>query len=171
MTRSFVVALALAILPLACSQPVPESQPVPLTGTPADMALLEGEWAGEYRAYRSEGRSGPLMFRLTTVADTARGDALMDASGRMAGGTIHMEDPWAEAPPHQILSITFTPAAGGTVFGKLALYHDPVCGCEVQTTFMGRIDGNLIEGTYSSAHVNGGERSDGSWRVVRRFPD
>lgn len=171
MARSFVVPLVLAILPLACSQPAREAQPVPITGIPADMALLEGEWAGEYHAYGSGARSGPLFLRLTTVADTARGDALMYASGRAIPGAFQTADPWADAPSHQILSISFTPAAGGTVFGKLAVYHDPVCGCEVQTTFMGRVTGNLIEGTYSAAHVDGGHRSDGNWRVVRRFPD
>jgi hypothetical protein len=80
-----------------------------------------------------------------------------------------MGDPWANVPSDRLLTITFVRAAGGTVFGRLDPYNDPVCGCELKTTFTGHIKGNLIEGSYASEHVTGGDRVEGRWRVVRSF--
>ncbi|MEJ2504125.1 MAG: hypothetical protein P8177_12575 [Gemmatimonadota bacterium] len=104
-------------------------------------------------------------------ADTAQGDVLMHVAGRETAGTVPLDDPWRGVAQDRLLSIEFVRAAGGTVFGRLAPYADPVCGCEMRTTFMGRLEGNLIEGTYTSDHIDGGERTEGSWRVYRRFPD
>jgi hypothetical protein len=165
MTRSSAVAVTLGLLTLACSA---TPSPVPITGDPADVAALAGEWAGEYHAYDPHGRSGTLFFRLDAGADTAQGDVLMHIAGRETAGTIPIDDPWRGVAEDRILTITFVRAAGGSVFGRLDPYNDPVCGCEMRTTFMGRIDGNLIEGTYTSEHLSGGDRTDGSWRVSRR---
>ena len=169
MPKAFVVAVILSVVSSACSAPQP--QPVPIQGTPADISALEGEWAGEYHAYAQHGRSGTLFLRLDAEADTAVGEVLMHVEGREVAGAIPLEDPWQNVATDQILTITFVRAAGGTVFGSLDPYYDPVCGCEMTTTFMGRIQGNLIEGTYTSMHTTGGDRTDGSWRVFRRFPD
>ncbi|NIP81707.1 MAG: hypothetical protein GWM90_21815, partial [Gemmatimonadetes bacterium] len=62
-------------------------------------------------------------------------------------------DPWADVPADRVLTITFVRSAGGTVFGRLDPYNDPVCGCEMRTTFTGRVKGNLVEGTYTSEHI------------------
>ena len=168
MTRTIPVLIATTLLAACSSAP----QPVPLEGTPADIRALEGEWIGEYHAYDPSDRSGTILFRLEAGQDSATGDVLMHLSGRETAAMVPLTtDPWADVAPDQILSITFVRAAGGTVFGRLDPYHDPVCGCELRTTFTGRIKGNLVEGTYTSQHVNGADRIEGRWRVVRSFTD
>lgn len=162
--RALLAAALAATAAVACSQ---TPQPVPLAGSPADLTALEGEWMGEYHSYEEAGRSGTIYFRLEAGQDTARGDVLMHIAGRETVGAIPHESPWTNVPEDRLLAVTFVRAAGGTVFGELDPYHDPVCGCEMKTTFTGRIKGNLVEGTYTSEHINGGDRHTGRWRVHR----
>lgn len=162
-----VVATASATGLLGCSQ---TPGPVPITGDPADIGALEGEWAGAYHSYEPSGRSGTLYFRLTAGQDTARGDVLMHVAGRETAGTIPAHDPWSAVAESRILTITFVRAVGSTIYGLLDPYPDPVCGCDLRTTFTGRIKGNLIEGTYTSEHLSGADRTTGRWRVLRSFP-
>lgn len=169
MTRSTPLLGLVTVLALAVAACGGTPEVVPLSGEPADIQALEGEWAGEYHAYAASGRSGTIFFRLEAGADTATGDVLMHVGGRETAGAIPVQgDPWAQASHDQILSITFVRAGGGSVFGKLDPYPDPICGCELSTTFSGRVEGRVIEGTYTSEHVNGGDRTTGRWRVVRR---
>ncbi|MFW6205799.1 MAG: hypothetical protein ACOC5I_01040 [Gemmatimonadota bacterium] len=168
MSRAILGTMVTAVLTAACAS---TPQPIPLTGAPADLAALTGEWIGEYHSYDPSGRSGTILFRLETGQDTAHGDVLMHVAGRETADVIPFTtDPWAEAAPDRILNVRFVRAAAGTVAGSMEVYHDPVCGCEVQTTFTGHIKGNLVEGTYTTAHLNGADRHTGRWRVVRSFP-
>jgi hypothetical protein len=160
-------ALATGTL-IACGGPA--HGPVPITGTPADIAALEGEWSGAYHSYVESGRSGTIHFRLAAGQDTARGDVLMHIAGREAADALPRYDPWVDVAPSRILHVTFVRAAGSTIFGRLDPYHDPVCGCDVETTFTGRIRGNLLEGNFVSQHLNGADRIEGRWRVVRSSP-
>lgn len=170
MIRTILGTMIAASAVAACASSSP--QVIPLTGAPADLQSLEGEWIGEYHSYEQSGRSGTILFRLEAGQDTATGDVLMHVAGRETADVIPFTtDPWANVSPDQILTVTFVRAAGGSVFGRLDPYNDPVCGCEIRTTFTGHIKGNLIEGTYTSAHVNGAERTEGRWRVVRSFSD
>lgn len=167
MVRAIAAAALAAVTASGCSQ---TPGPVPISGSPADLSALEGEWVGEYHALGESGRSGTILFRLEAGADTARGDVLMHIAGRETAEILPFTgDPWRNVPDDRILTVGFVRAAGGTVFGRLDPYHDPVCGCEMNTTFTGHIKGNLIEGTYISEHINGGDRAEGLWRVVRRF--
>ncbi len=159
-----VVTAFLAGILVACSH---SPGPVPLSGPPADVAALEGQWAGQYHSYDSPSRSGTIYFRLDAGQDTARGDVLMRVGGRETVDAIPHPDPWATVAPDKILTVTFVRAAGTTVFGRMDPYPDPVCGCELSTVFTGRITEDHIEGTYTSEHVNGGDRSTGRWRVIR----
>lgn len=169
MLRAILATMVAAFATAACSS---TPQPIPLTGAPADIQALEGDWIGEYHSYDASGRSGTILFRLEAGQDTAYGDVLMHIAGRETAQVIPFTtDPWANVAPDQILTITFVRAAGGTVFGNLDLYNDPVCGCEVRTTFSGRVKGNLIEGTYTTEHLSGADRNTGRWRVVRSFSD
>ena len=167
MPRAFGAAALAAILAAACGQ---TPRPVPISGSPADLSALEGEWVGEYHALGESGRSGTILFRLEAGADTATGDVLMHIAGRETAEILPFTgDPWSNVPEDRILTVSFVRAAGGTVYGRLDPYNDPVCGCEMKTTFTGRVKGNLIEGSYTSEHLNGGDRSEGLWRVVRRL--
>ena len=169
MIRTTLGTLIAAAIVAACSG---TPQPVPLSGAPADIRALEGEWIGEYHSYDASDRSGTILFRLEAGQDTARGDVLMHVAGRETAEVIPMTtDPWDDVAPERLLTITFVRAAGGSVYGQLDPYNDPVCGCEVKTTFTGRIKGNLVEGTFMTQHVNGADKTTGRWRVVRSFPD
>lgn len=169
MLRAILATLIATSTLVACSS---TPQPIPLTGAPADIQSLEGEWIGEYHSYDPSGRSGTILFRLEAGQDTARGDVLMHIAGRETAEMIPFTtDPWADVSEDQVLTVTFVRAAGGTVSGELDIYDDPVCGCEIRTSFTGRIKGNLVEGTYTSKHLNGADRTTGRWRVVRSFPD
>lgn len=170
MFRASLGTMAVAAFAAACSSNTP--QVIPLSGEPADISALEGQWIGSYHAYNPSGRSGTILFRIQAGQDTARGEVLMHVAGRETAEIIPFTtDPWADVSPDQILEVTFVRAAGGTVFGRFDIYNDPVCGCEIRTTLTGRINGDLLEGTYNSAHLNGADRTTGRWRVVRSFVD
>lgn len=169
MSRAILGTLIAVAFTAACAS---TPQPVPLSEEQADIQTLDGEWIGEYHAYDPSDRSGTILFRLQAGQDTARGDVLMHLGGRETAEMIPMTtDPWADVAEDQILTVTFVRAAGGAVHGQMDVYNDPVCGCEIRTTFTGRAKGNLMEGTYTSVHVNGADRTVGAWRVVRSFPD
>lgn len=171
MLRTILGTLTVVALSTACASTAPPS-PAPLSGDIADIRALAGEWIGEYHAYNPSGRSGTLLLRLEAGEDTARGDVLMHLAGRETAEMIPLTtDPWADVAEDRLLKVTFVPAAGGAVHGEVDPYSDPVCGCEMRTTFTGRVKGNLIEGTYVSVHVNGADRTTGAWRVVRSFSD
>lgn len=170
MVRTFVGTMIAAVVVVACSS-TPE--PLPLSAARPDMRALAGEWIGEYHSFEESGRSGTLLFRLEAGQDTVQGDVLIHIAGRETASVIPFTtDPWANVSPEQILTITFVEMEeGGSAVGRVGTYHDPVCGCEVRTTFTGQVDGNLFEGTYTTVHINGADRTDGRWRVVRSFPD
>lgn len=141
---------------------------VPVLAAPADLDLLTGEWAGEYQADHPTGRNGTILFRLEAGEEEARGDVLMHVDRSVMEALPPREDPWKFAHHDRILAVTFVRAGGGRIHGQLDPYPDPVCGCEMRTTFTGRIGDRVIEGTYRSVHVESGETTTGKWRVVRR---
>jgi len=58
-------------------------------------------------------------------------------------------------------------AEGGIVSGTLTPYQDPECKCMVMTRFEGRLQDRVIEGTYSSRHLDAPEGHSGHWKVTR----
>ena len=166
--RTWLVVAAVSALAGCGGSPAP----VPVTGVPADIAQLAGEWGGDYRAEDS-GRSGSIVFKLSAGADTARGDVVMIPRG---GNEPPPPEPRPAAgvglPANgQVLSIAFVRAAGGAVSGELVPYPDPECSCMLMTRFEGRIRGNAIEGTFASrdAETNRELRS-GRWKVKKKQP-
>lgn len=169
MTRTILGTMVAAAAIAGCAS---TPQPTPLAGPPGEIAALEGEWIGEYNAYDPSRRSGTLLFRLEADQDTAYGDVLMHLGGQETAPVIPLTtDPWDDVAPMHLLHVTFVPSADGSVFGRLDTYNDPLCGCEVRTTFTGHVQGNFIEGSYTTEHLNGADRTTGRWRVVRTFPD
>jgi hypothetical protein len=47
-------------------------------------------------------------------------------------------------------------------------YTDPACDCQVDTTFVGRIQGDTIEGTFTTAPSGQGAPTAGRWKVTRQ---
>jgi hypothetical protein len=68
----------------------------------------------------------------------------------------------------QVLRIDFVSAAGGVLTGTMAPYRDPDCDCEVQTTFVGRLSGNTIEGTFTTTPSGNAPITTGRWKMERK---
>jgi hypothetical protein len=149
----------------ACAGTAP---PIPVGGSPADIAALAGQWTGDYDS-PAAGRSGSIVFTLSAGADTANGDVVMlprvwnsPAAGVKPGGP--------QTPPvtAQALSISFVRASDGHVTGRLDPYHDPDCDCMVVTTFDGRLKGDTIEGTFVTTNNEKAAPRRGTWKVSRK---
>jgi len=154
----------LVVAVLACSG---SQSPVPVVGAESDISRLAGEWTGEYSSVET-GRSGSILFKLSSGTDSATGDVVM--SPQFAPG-----QPLGQSPPGQVpsttsqtLTINFVRVTGGQVSGSLAPYTDPSCNCPLYTTFIGRLKADTLEGTYTSRHDQGGYAQQGRWRVVRK---
>ncbi len=156
--RNARAALAASLL-LSCAYQPPA---VPISGDPASIAALVGEWSGSY-AGRESGRSGRIFFRLASDADSAYGDVLMAPQG-LEHAVAEGRDPTSPPP---LLPIRFVRAEGEVIYGQLAEYHDPECGCRLKTTYTGRIAGDEIKGTFTTLHIDTGVRHGGTWQVIR----
>ena len=165
--RRIVGLLSFSLFWTGCAATTPPA-PVPVSGAPADVSLLAGEWEGEYHG-DSRGRSGVITFRLAAGADTASGDVIMFANeGRTTVGSGDTRNTGPTAFP-QGLTIRFVRAAQGQVNGALDPYRDPECNCTVTTTFEGRLRGDVIEGRYVTAR-SGADALHGTWKVTRKKP-
>jgi hypothetical protein len=163
--RSIVLAVLAATL-LGCSG---SQTPVPVVGRETDISQLAGEWYGEYSSVES-GRNGSIVFKLLAGADSATGDVLMSPQWltRQGGGNVPPAP--TTQPVAQPLTIRFVRVSGGQVSGALQPYPDPNCGCTLHTTFVGRLQGDTLQGTYTSLHEQTRDVQKGRWRVVRKQP-
>lgn len=144
--------------------------PVPVRAEPDALAALVGEWAGEYGSSET-GRSGTIVFRLEASTDTAKGEVVMVPAGWTPPPALERRDEVWWSPGRrlpEVIPVFFVRAQGSTVSGELASYRDPVCGCTLRTTFTGRLEGDHIEGTFTSIHLEGGGAQGGWWRVERK---
>jgi hypothetical protein len=167
------IALAwslLAVIGTAChSTPC---QPIPVTGEPADVRAMAGEWDGEYEA-DDHSRAGSIDFHLRAGSDTAVGDVLMVPRGweRPNTGEDKPGAQMRESTPPTLLYIRFVRVSGGQVSGELERYRDPDCGCLLRTVFLGWLTGDTLSGQYLSYHQEGGPPDGGHWRAVRKKLD
>ena len=165
--RRIVGLLLVSLFGTGCAGTTPPAA-VPVSGAPADVSQLAGEWEGEYHG-ESRGRSGVITFKLAAGADTARGDVIMFASeGRTSVGSGETRNTGPTAFP-QGLTIRFVRTAQGQMSGALDPYRDPECNCSATTTFEGRLSGDVIEGRYLTAR-SGAEALRGTWKVKRKRP-
>jgi hypothetical protein len=155
----FTVALACAGTPA----------PVPVVGTEADLASLDGSWTGEYWGSGS-GRSGSIVFEVKADSHSATGDVVMVPKG--SNRPLHRAHDGTDAemsvPMTQLLTIRFVRVADGRVSGELDPYHAPDCDCALLTRFLGTMRGDTISGTYQTSGGSLADRGTGEWRVVRR---
>jgi hypothetical protein len=162
-TLSSVAVLAVA---LGCGG---SQAPVPVVGLKADVSRLTGEWTGEYSSVES-GRNGSIEFNLVAGADSATGQVIMTPRWLAHPGGGNVQPGPTTQPMAQPLSISFVRVSGGQVSGALEPYPDPSCGCTLHTTFVGRLQGDTLQGTYSSTHEQTRDVQKGRWRVVRKQP-
>ena len=120
---------------------------VAVQGTDLDLARVAGNWVGEYQGNES-GRTGPVSFTLEMGKHTAEGEVMM-------GG----------ATP---LKIAFVKVKEDEVKGTIAPYTDPACSCEVETTFMGMVGNDAINGTFETKVSKTGQTQGGTWAVTRK---
>ncbi|MGH7547964.1 MAG: hypothetical protein ACREMM_07310 [Gemmatimonadales bacterium] len=71
-------------------------------------------------------------------------------------------------PTSQVLTINFVRVTGGRVSGTLAPYADPETGAKRFTRFEGRLDGDSIEGSYTTTAADSASSQTGQWKVSRR---
>lgn len=140
-SRSSILALGLLV---ACAG---SKKDVEVKGGDPELARLAGIWVGDYQGHES-GRSGPVRFELELGRHTAIGEVLM-------GG----------ATP---LHIEFVAVEGGKLKGTIAPYTDPGCACEVETSFLGTLGTEAIDGTFETRVSATGELQTGSWQVERQ---
>lgn len=161
MGKSGIVSLIACAL-AACGGTSP---PIPVHG---DVSKLQGQWVGEYSSSES-GRSGSIVFTLQAGSDTATGDVVMVPAEMNARPFGFEQNPGMRPPGYQpqALSIRFVQISGSQLIGELDPYRDPACGCQLSTTFTGKLDGNVLEGTYLSYHKEMRETTQGRWRATR----
>ena len=163
--RLGMVIPAVALTAAACTA---RQASVPLVGAAADVNALVGQWAGEYSSTET-GRSGTISFTLRAVGDTARGDVVM-----IPRGWNRPLQPWRDAtvrpmeqPSAEVLTIRFVRVTGNEVSGELAPYRDPGCGCALYTRFVGRLQGDMIEGTFTTLQGEDAREQRGTWSAQR----
>ena len=151
--RSAAVGLIAAALACSCSSSSP-APPVPVAGS--DLAALAGRWVGDFSS-EGTGRTGSIVFELESGDKVARGDVLMLPKDAKDPGVMP-----------QVLNINFVNAAGGVLRGTMDPYRDPACDCQVQTTFVGRLSGDTIEGTFTTMPSGNAPITTGRWKIARQ---
>jgi hypothetical protein len=161
-----VIIACLAGLSLACSGNVP---PIPVIGTPQDLTTLTGEWLGTYEISDGAARRGDIYLKLNAGTDTARGSVVMTVRQFRTDLTPLRDGlPAAMVPFSEAVSIKFVRVRNGFVTGLLDPYRDPYCGCTLNTTFTGRLQGDTITGEFRIRHSDSVARETGRWSAVRQ---
>jgi hypothetical protein len=142
---------------------------VPVSSASGGIRQLDGEWQGDFWSSQT-GRHGRIWFKMAAGADSATGQVLMflrtpsQAVWRGAGSPGETKRP-AET---EWLTIRFVEVEGGSVSGEIEPYTDPLCSCLVRTSFLGRLEGRKLDGTYTSRAVAREYQSGGHWSAQRK---
>ncbi len=163
--RRLLTLMAASLISACAANPAP----VPVVGDEVSVATLAGRWEGSYSSTET-GRSGSIIFTLTAGEDTAHGDVLMVPAAQEEPPDPERPGAMPFGPRTQVLTIAFVQVGGARVVGQLDPYRDPECGCELTTTFEGRVEGDVIDGTFVTRHAHEGVVREGRWRVTRK-PD
>ncbi len=158
------VALLAAAFQACASSPAP----APVFAHPADLERFAGTWHGEYEDPVS-GRSWSIIFELKAAENEFYGDVIM-TPGAGDYPRSRDADPLAaqrELRTPLVVEIRYLRIDGDSISGSLVPYWDPSCRCRVLTTFGGRLQGDVIVGTFES-RAGGAESWEGTWRTVRK---
>jgi hypothetical protein len=165
---SQVAAVALTTALLGCAKQ--QQSGFDVSSRNFDVSPLVGEWAGEFSSAET-GRHGTITFtvqprestgsgEVTLLPDRIAGDAPSAAQQPAAGNAV--------AAGGLVFKISLMRIDGDTVVGRIEPYLDPLCNCQIASTFKGLLQGRTIAGRYSSVGVEDGlERFHGSWTVTR----
>ncbi len=161
----FGIVFLCVLLNWSCSSII---QPVSVKGEEADLALLTGEWKGEYYS-KSLGRGGSIEFKLIAGENSASGEVIMIPRGSQIPfqPISRTGEPRAAARSLEVLKISFVQISKGRVSGKLDPYWDPDNKVTLLTFFDGVLKGDTIEGTFRSRREESGFFYHGQWKVTR----
>lgn len=143
----------------------PDPAPVYVLDTHSGLA---GVWEGTYES-RETGRVGSVTFALSAEGDSAVGEVVMVPRGTAV--TVQPSGErwrWEGVEGPQVLTIRFVRLGAAEVVGELDPYLDPDCGCTLQTTFRGEVEGDVVSGTFESSAPDPAYDAEGTWRVARR---
>jgi hypothetical protein len=161
--------LRLAVLTAALLACASKPTPVTVTGDATDRASLAGKWSGEYNSPVT-GRSGSIVFKLSSDGQAATGDVVMVPTGygkplvRYGNPTTTVQTGGIDS---QVLTIRLVRVSGDSVSGVLDAYRDPQCDCPVETSFAGHLSGDRIDGTFITRGSPSVAPQTGTWRVKR----
>jgi hypothetical protein len=158
-----LAAVLLAACWLACASTPPP--PVAVMADRAELGALAGEWAGSYWS-AATGRRGVIRFQLQADTGAAWGDVWMSPADVPRTSTGDGAHSGGAAQPLQIRFVRVDDDA--TVSGTIEPYADPECNCMLSTTFVGKIDGDRIEGTYTSRGGTASAVTTGRWEAERK---
>jgi hypothetical protein len=156
---------ALLFVATAC---VPMSK-VPLQATPGALEILAGEWEGQYES-AALGRRGSIEFTLKAGTDDAHGEVLMVPRGTNAPyqpSQYYEGQAQPYLPSSERLTIRFIRASNGSLHGMLDRYWDPDRNCYALTTFDGRLEADVVEGTFTTSACGAGGAS-GTWKATKK---
>ena len=161
-------SLAVASLVAGCAA---NPAPVPISADPEGQALVLGDWSGTY--FTSDGgRGGSIVFQFhqhdSSTLECAGDVVMVPPTG---GGAVLPVDEGGVPQPEEtvrVLAIEHIRVTGHQITGVMAPYQDPETGETLNTTFEGRIDGDVIKGTLLTIHARSGIRDGGSWDVTRK---
>lgn len=142
---------------------------VPVRGDPSSISKLVGNWEGTYSSDVT-GRSGIITFNLRTATDTAQGDVIMIPRTDRGQANVPQDEANRHlSQPAAVLTIRFVRATDNQLLGVLDPYTDPDCGCLLTTRFFGRMNGDEINGTFTStgSGISHGT-TRGTWSVQRK---
>jgi hypothetical protein len=162
---TLVVAIVGATLASAgCATRQPE---IELTSNDFDLNPLVGEWKGNYSSNET-GRNGTIAFTLRAAELAASGNVVMLPRADSSFAANHAPVDPSVPNTREVLTIHFVRKEGSNVVGTLDPYRDPLCACQVTTTFQGSFrDRSTIEGTYRTVPASGSKVTGGTWKVTR----
>ncbi len=163
-----LLTLLSAVAVWSCSATKNPAPPVPVAGGSSDVSALAGHWEGEYSS-EATGRSGSIVFDLKPGDKVAHGDVLMIPKGAKEPPPPSKLPGTSETlrTMPQVLNISFVNAEGGVLRGTIEPYRDPDCDCQVRTTFVGKLSGDTIEGTFTTTPDGSGTITTGRWAMTR----
>lgn len=143
--------------------------PVQVVGEPANLQQLAGSWHGTFRNTQLR-RKGQIDFQMNATSDSAFGEVrLYTDNPNQPVWSVRPQPGTAanSAAPPPWLRIRFVRVENGYVSGEMEPMFEPSCQCYVTSKFLGRVRGDLIEGSFTSRSPDGRFESSGNWRAER----
>ena len=123
------------------------------------MAKVYDEWINKITKLREEMREyEEMVSRLKREKETEEDHILNEL--QYIRGRINASS--------QILTIRFVAVEGGFVSGSIDPYVDPATGGVLLTVFRGRLEGDVIEGSFLTEDEATGDQATGHWKVKRK---